>query len=180
MNVATIAEKYTQSVREDLRKSRNYTNTMEIPQIKKVVVNMAVDTSVDKDQFKVMTEELALIAGQKPVITYARKSVSNFKLREGMPIGAKVTLRGRKMYEFLDRLLYVALPRIRDFRGISKKAFDGRGNYNLGLGEQSYFPEIDPDRVKRTQGMDITIVTSAKTDEEAFELLKKLGMPFES
>lgn len=180
MNVATMADKYTGTVREELRTARNYPNTMMIPAIKKVVVNMAVDTAVDKDQFKVMTDELAAITGQKPVVTHARKSVSNFKLREGMPIGAKVTLRGKKMYEFLDRLLFVALPRIRDFRGVSKKAFDGRGNYNLGLGEQSYFPEIDPDRVKRTQGMDITIVTSANTDEEAMDLLKRLGMPFEN
>jgi len=154
-------------------------NPMKIPGLKKIVINMSVNTTVDKDQFKLMTEELTKISGQRPVVAMARKSISNFKLREGMPIGAKVTLRGQMMYEFLERLLYVVLPRIRDFRGVSKRAFDGRGNYTLGLTEQTLFPEIDPDRVKRTQGMDITIVTSAKNNEEALELLKLLGMPFE-
>ncbi|HMP72794.1 MAG TPA: 50S ribosomal protein L5 [Kiritimatiellia bacterium] len=180
MKTARLSQKYKTEVREQLQKSRNYANPMQIPGIKKIVVNMSVDTSVDKDSFKQMTEELATITGQKPVVTMARKSVSNFKLREGMPIGAKVTLRGTLMYEFLDRLLFVALPRIRDFRGVSAKAFDGRGNYSLGLGEQTYFPEIDPDRVKRNQGMDITIVTSAETDDEARELLRLMGMPFEN
>lgn len=140
---------------------------------------MSVNTTVDKDQFKLMTEELTKISGQKPVVTMARKSISNFKLREGMPIGAKETLRGQLMYEFLERLLYVVLPRIRDFRGVSRRAFDGKGNYTLGLTEQTLFPEIDPIGVKRTQGMDITIVTSAKSNEAALELLKLLGMPFE-
>ncbi len=180
MKTARLADKYRNEVHGTLVKELGCENVMEVPAIKKIVVNMSTDTSVDKDQFKQMTDELALITGQKPVITKARKSVSNFKLREGMPIGAKVTLRGRSMYEFLDRLLYVALPRIRDFRGISRKAFDGRGNYNLGLNEQSYFPEIDPDRIKRNQGMDITIVTSAKTDADALALLKHMGFPFEN
>lgn len=180
MKTARLSVKYKDEVREQLRKSRGYDNPMQIPAIKKIVVNMSVDTSVDKDQFKTMTEELAMITGQKPVVTMARKSVSNFKLREGMPIGAKVTLRGTLMYEFLDRLLYVALPRIRDFRGISTKSFDGQGNYSLGLNDQTYFPEIDPDKVKRNQGMDITIVTSAENDDEARELLKLMGMPFEN
>ncbi|HMO50875.1 MAG TPA: 50S ribosomal protein L5 [Kiritimatiellia bacterium] len=177
--VTSLRERYKQEVRPALQKALAIENPMDIPGLKKIVINMSVNASVDKDQFKLMTDELAKIAGQKPVTTMARKSVSNFKLREGMPIGAKVTLRGQLMYEFLERLLYVVLPRIRDFRGVSRKAFDGRGNYTLGLTEQTLFPEIDPDRVKRTQGMDITIVTSAKNNEQALELLKQLGMPFE-
>jgi len=177
--VTNLRERYKQEVRPALQKALNIENPMDIPGLKKIVINMGVDAVVDKDQFKLMTEELTKIAGQKPVTTLARKSVSNFKLREGMPIGAKVTLRGQLMYEFLEKLLYVVLPRIRDFRGVSKKSFDGRGNYTLGLTEQTLFPEIDPDRVKRTQGMDITIVTSAKNNEQAHELLKQLGMPFE-
>jgi large subunit ribosomal protein L5 len=177
--IASLRDRYKQEVRPALQKSLGIDNPMDIPGLKKVVINMSVNATVDKDQFKVMTEELGKIAGQRPVIAMARKSVSNFKLREGMPIGAKVTLRGQLMYEFIERLLYVVLPRIRDFRGVSRKAFDGRGNYTLGLTEQTLFPEIDPDRVKRTQGMDITIVTSAKNNEHAHELLKLLGMPFE-
>ncbi len=174
-----LREKYKAEIRPALQKSLGIANPMEIPGLKKIVLNMSVDATVDKDQFKVMTEELTKIAGQRPVTTLARKSVSNFKLREGMPIGAKVTLRGQLMYEFLERLLFVVLPRIRDFRGVSRKSFDGRGNYTLGLSEQTLFPEIDPDRVKRNQGLDITIVTSAKNNEHAAELLKLLGMPFE-
>lgn len=177
--IKSLREKYKEEVRPALQKSLGIENPMEIPGLKKIVINMSVNASVDKDQFKLMTEELAKIAGQRPVIAMAKKSVSNFKLREGMPIGAKVTLRGQLMYEFLERLLYVVLPRIRDFRGVSAKSFDGRGNYTLGLNEQTLFPEIDPDRVKRTQGMDITIVTSAKDNKGAHELLKLLGMPFE-
>jgi len=177
--IPSLRERYKQEVRPALQKALDIKNPMEIPGLKKIVINMSVNAMVDKDQFKLMTEELAKISGQRPVIALARKSVSNFKLREGMPIGAKVTLRGQLMYEFLERLLYAVLPRIRDFRGISTKAFDGRGNYTLGLTEQTLFPEIDPDRVKRVQGMDITIVTSAKNDKEALELLKQLGMPFE-
>lgn len=177
--IPSLRERYKKDIRPALQKNLNIQNPMDIPGLKKIVINMSVNTTVDKDQFKLMTEELAKIAGQKPVVTMARKSISNFKLREGMPIGAKVTLRGQLMYEFLERLTYVVLPRIRDFRGISRRAFDGKGNYTLGLTEQTLFPEIDPDRVKRTQGMDITIVTSAKSSEEAFELLKLLGLPFE-
>jgi large subunit ribosomal protein L5 len=177
--ITSLRERYKQEVRPAIQKSLGITNPMMIPGLKKIVINMSVNTSVDKDQFKLMTEELAKIAGQRPVVTMAGKSISNFKLREGMPIGAKVTLRGQVMYEFLEKLLYVVLPRIRDFRGVSRRAFDGRGNYTLGLTEQTLFPEIDPDRVKRTQGMDITIVTSAKNNDEALELLKLLGMPFE-
>ena len=151
---------------------------MDIPRLSKVVVNMGVNTMVDRDMLKAVADDLAKITGQRPAITHATKSISNFKLREGMPIGAKVTLRGERMYEFLERLIHATLPRIRDFRGIPAKAFDGRGNYTLGLKEQSLFPEIEADKVKRVQGMDITIVTTAKTDADAKELLKLLGMPF--
>lgn len=175
----SLRERYKQEIRSALKKALDIKNPMEIPGLKKVVINMSVDAEIDKDQFKLLTEELAKIAGQRPVVTMARKSISNFKLREGMPIGAKVTLRGAAMYEFVEKLLYVVLPRIRDFRGVSKKSFDGRGNYTLGLTEQTLFPEIDPDRVKRTQGMDITFVTSAKNNEQALELLKLVGVPFE-
>ncbi len=177
--ITSLRERYKQEVRPALQKALNIKNPMDIPGLEKIVINMSVGAEVDKDQFKLMTEELAKIAGQRPVIAHARKSVSNFKLREGMPIGAKVTLRGQLMYEFFEKLLYVVLPRIRDFRGVSKKSFDGRGNYTLGLTEQTLFPEIDPDKVKRTQGMDITIVTTAKNNEQALELLKLLGVPFE-
>jgi len=177
--LTSLRERYKQEIRPAIQKALNIENPMDIPGLKKIVINMSVNTSVDKDQFKLMTEELTKIAGQRPVINLARKSISNFKLREGMPIGAKVTLRGQLMYEFLEKLLYVVLPRIRDFRGVSSKSFDGKGNYTLGLTEQTLFPEIDPDRVKRTQGMDITIVTSAKNNIQALELLKQLGMPFE-
>lgn len=177
--VKNLRERYKQEVRPALQKALDIKNPMDIPGLEKVVINMSVSAEVDKDQFKLMTEELAKISGQRPVVAHARKSVSNFKLREGMPIGAKVTLRGQLMYEFLERMLYVVLPRIRDFRGVSRKSFDGRGNYTLGLTEQTLFPEIDPDKVKRTQGMDITIVTTAKNNEHALELLKLLGVPFE-
>jgi len=177
--LTSLRERYKQEIRPAIQKALNIENPMDIPGLKKIVINMSVNTSVDKDQFKLMTEELTKIAGQRPVVNLARKSISNFKLREGMPIGAKVTLRGQLMYEFLEKLLYVVLPRIRDFRGVSAKSFDGKGNYTLGLTEQTLFPEIDPDRVKRTQGMDITIVTSAKNNVQALELLKQLGMPFE-
>ena len=175
-----LREKYYNDVVKQLRGSRSYKNPMQVPRISKVVLNLSVNASVDKDTFKVVTEELGKIAGQRPVITRARKSISNFKLREDMPIGAKVTLRGPKMYEFMDRLISAALPRIRDFRGVPGKAFDGRGNYTLGLKEQTIFPEIDPDKIKKVQGMDITFVTTAKTNEEAKELLKLMGIPFES
>jgi large subunit ribosomal protein L5 len=178
--IPRLKEKYQNEVVEAMRQSRGYKSPMQIPRVEKVVLNIGLDATVDKDLFKSLTEDLGRIAGQRPVVTHARLSISNFKLREGMPVGAKVTLRGARMYEFLDRLINVALPRIRDFRGVSAKGFDGRGNYALGLKEQTIFPEIDPDRVKRTQGMDICIVTSAKTDAEGRELLKHLGMPFAS
>jgi len=176
--MATLQDKYLNEVVPALTKELEYTNPMKVPKVTKVVVNMSTNVNVDKDTFKAMTEDLALITGQRPLVTKARKSISNFKLREGVPVGAKVTLRGKRMFEFLDRLIGVALPRIRDFRGVSPKGFDGRGNYNLGLNEQSYFPEVDPDKIKKSQGMDICVVTTAETDNEGRELLKRLGMPF--
>ena len=171
-------DKYQNEVVKALKASGKYPSVMDIPRLSKVVVNMGVNTMVDRDMLKAVADDLAKITGQRPAITHATKSISNFKLREGMPIGAKVTLRGERMYEFLERLIHATLPRIRDFRGIPAKAFDGRGNYTLGLKEQSLFPEIEADKVKRVQGMDITIVTTAKTDADAKELLKLLGMPF--
>jgi large subunit ribosomal protein L5 len=176
--IPTLKEKYQNTVAPALKSAHGYKNPMEVPRIVKVVVNMSVNTKVDKDTFKAVTEDLARITGQRPITTKARLSISNFGLREGMPIGAKVTLRGARMYEFLDRLINIALPRIRDFRGVPSTSFDGRGSYTLGLREQTIFPEVNPDNVKRVQGMDITIVTTAETDAEARDLLKQLGMPF--
>lgn len=172
-----LKEKYKKDVVKSLLATGRFKNVMEVPRLEKIVVNMAVSTSADKDALKFVAEDLARITGQKPVLTKARKSVSNFKLRAGMPIGAKVTLRGERMYDFLERLISAALPRIRDFRGIPK-SFDGRGSLTFGLKEQMVFPEIQPDHVKKVQGMDITIVTTARKDEDAFELLKALGFPF--
>jgi large subunit ribosomal protein L5 len=173
-----LQEKYNREIRPQLRTAGGYRNVFEVPRLEKVVVNICVGTRHDRDALNEASEELARITGQKPATTLARKSVSNFKLREGMPLGAKVTLRGRRMYDFLERLINVALPRIRDFRGIGDRSFDGRGNFSLGIREHTIFPELDPNQVKRTQGMDITIVTSARTDEEARGLLKAIGMPF--
>ncbi len=173
----TLKEKYDNEIVDRLTEELGLKNRMQLPKVKKVVVNMGFGVA-DKDALKAGTAELAKITGQKPLVTKARKSISNFKLREGMNIGAKVTLRGARMYEFLDRLINAALPRIRDFRGISAQAFDGRGNYTLGIREQSIFPEIDPNDVSVTQGMDITIVTSAGNDDGARKLLTLLGMPF--
>jgi large subunit ribosomal protein L5 len=156
-----------------------YKSIMQVPRLEKIVVNMGVGEAVaDRKVLDEAVEQLALITGQRPMITKAKKSISNFKLREGMPIGCKVTLRGARMYEFFDRLVTLALPRVRDFRGVSDRSFDGRGNYSLGIREQIVFPEIDIDKVSRILGMDITFVTTARTDEEAYELLKELGMPF--
>lgn len=160
-------------------KKFNYSSVMEVPKIDKIVVNMGVGDAVQNS--KVLdnaVEELELITGQKPLVTKAKKSIATFRLREGMPIGAKVTLRGERMYEFLDKLISVSLPRVRDFQCVSKKAFDGRGNYTLGVKEQLIFPEIDYDKVSKVRGMDIVIVTTANTDEEARELLANFGMPF--
>jgi len=151
---------------------------MQVPRIEKIVLNLCVSVANDRDVLQALADDLGTITGQKAVITKAKVSVSNFKLREGMSIGAKVTLRNTRMYEFMDRLVNVALPRIRDFRGIPGNAFDGQGNYSMGMQEQTVFPEIDPDKVKKVHGMDITFVTSAKSDEEARELLSLMGMPF--
>ena len=158
----------------------NYKSVMEVPKIEKIVINMGVGDAVQNAKaLDSAVEELATISGQKPMITKAKKSIAGFRLREGMPIGAKVTLRGERMYEFFHKLISVSLPRVRDFRGISKKAFDGRGNYTLGVKEQLIFPEIDYDKVNKVRGMDIVIVTTANTDEESRELLAQLGMPFQ-
>ncbi len=176
--MSTLKNKYLQEVIPALKKTGKFANSMEVPRITKVVVNMGVSTSVDRDTLKAVAEDLAKITGQRPVITKARQSIANFKLREGMSVGAKVTLRGGRMYDFLERLIHAALPRIRDFRGVSPKGFDGRGNYTMGLKEQTIFPEIQPDQIKKSQGMDITVVTTAKKNEDAFELLKLMGIPF--
>jgi large subunit ribosomal protein L5 len=172
-----LKEKYLADIAPRLAQTLGLPNPMRVPRLVKIVVNMGIGI-VDKDQFKAHVEELAAIAGQRPVITRARKSISNFKLRRGMNIGAKVTLRGARMYEFLDRFASAALPRIRDFRGLSPRGFDGRGNYTLGIREQTIFPEIDANHAGAIQGMDITIVTTARSDTEARELLKMLGLPF--
>lgn len=176
--MSNLKTTYQEAVAPALLKARGYKNCMEVPRIEKIVVNMGLSATVEKDALSWAAADLATITGQQPAMTKARVSISNFKLREGMTLGAKVTLRGQRMFEFLERLIQVTLPRIRDFRGISPRGFDGRGNYSLGIAEQTIFPEIDPNRVKRSQGMDITIVTTAKTDDEARDLLTRLGMPF--
>ena len=174
-----LEEKYINTVKPSLMKEFSYTSSMEAPKLVKVVINMGVgDAIANPKALEEAVEELTQIAGQKPVITKAKKSIANFKLREGMAIGCKVTLRGDRMYEFLDKLMNISLPRVRDFRGVSATAFDGRGNYTLGVKEQLIFPEINFDKVNKTRGMDIVIVTTAKTNNEAFALLKQLGMPF--
>ena len=175
--MSTLKEKYREEVVPKLKESLGLSNVMQIPRCAKVTVNMGVGNS-NRDNLENLCGELASITGQKPAITKAKKSISNFKLREGMTVGAKVTLRGDKMYEFLDRLINVALPRIRDFRGVPDRSFDGRGNYTLGIREQSIFSEIDPNDVSATQGMDVTIVTTARHDEEARQMLALMGMPF--
>lgn len=174
-----LYEKYTNEVVPQMMKDFNYTSIMEVPKIEKVVVNIGVgDVIANSKYLDEAVEELAAITGQAPVVTKAKKSIANFKLREGMPIGCKVTLRSEKMYEFLDKLFNISLPRVRDFRGVSDTSFDGRGNYTLGIKEQVIFPEIDFDKVNRTRGMDIVIVTTANTNEESKALLKGMGMPF--
>ena len=176
-----LKDKYAQEIVPLLKEKFSYKSVMQVPKITKISVNKGIGDAVgDKKLVDIGVEELSTITGQKAVQTIAKKSVSNFKLREGMPIGARVTLRGDRMYEFLDRLLNVALPRVRDFRGVKDKGFDGRGNYTLGVKEQIIFPEISIDKVNKINGMDITFVTSANTDEESFELLKAFGMPFAS
>ncbi len=179
MSIARLKEVYNKDVVPGLKDKFQYKSVMQVPKLLKIVINKGIGAAVaDKKLVDVGVEELGLITGQKAVATLSKKSVSNFKLRENMPIGAKVTLRNRMMYEFLDRLTSIALPRVRDFKGVSEKGFDGRGNYTLGVTEQIIFPEISIDKVNKITGMDITFVTSAKTDEEAYELLKQLGMPF--
>jgi len=174
-----LVDKYKKEVIPALMKKFGYTTVMQAPKLTKICVNRGVNGAVtDKKLVDIAVDELSNITGQKAVSTMSKKDISNFKLRKNMPIGAKVTLRGEKMYEFLDRLVSVALPRVRDFKGINDKAFDGRGNYTLGVTEQIIFPEIDIDKVNKITGMDITFVTTANTNEEAFELLKELGMPF--
>ena len=174
-----LVEKYQKIVIESLMKQFNYSSVMQCPKIEKVVINMGVgDAIANPKALDEAVAELTQLAGQKPVITKAKKSIANFKLREGMPIGCKVTLRGEHMYEFLDKLFNISLPRVRDFRGVSTTAFDGRGNYTLGVKEQIIFPEINFDKVSKVRGMDIVIVTTANTDEEAKALLAGMGMPF--
>lgn len=174
-----LQQKYVETVKPSLMKEFNYSSTMEAPKIVKVIINMGVGDAIDNPKnLDEAVEELTQIAGQKPVITKAKKSIANFKLREGMPIGCKVTLRGERMYEFLDKLFNISLPRVRDFHGVSATAFDGRGNYTLGVKEQLIFPEINFDKVNKVRGMDVVIVTTAKTNNEAFALLKEMGMPF--
>jgi len=175
--MANLKDRYIKEGIPNLMTALGIRNMMRVPRITKVVVNMGMGVK-DKDVLKAHVDALMRITGQRPVVTRSRKSISNFKLREGMDLGAKVTLRGDRMYEFLERLIQAALPRIRDFRGVSPAAFDGRGNYTMGIKEQTIFPEIDPNTVSDVQGMDITIVTSAPNDKEALELLKQFGMPF--
>lgn len=176
--MSRLIEEYKANIRPELMKKFNYTSVMQAPSIKKITLNMGVGDAVrDKKIIDAVVDQLTLIAGQKAVATRARKSIAGFKLREGMPIGAKVTLRKSRMYEFLDRLVNISLPRIRDFRGLKKRSFDGQGNYSFGIREQIVFPEIDYDQVDRVRGLDIVITTDAKTDDEARELLKMFNLP---
>ncbi|MBV4358567.1 50S ribosomal protein L5 [Pinibacter aurantiacus] len=176
-----LADKYTKEVVPALMKKFGYSTVMQAPKLEKICVNRGVNGAVnDKKLVDIAVDELTNITGQKAVATTSKKDISNFKLRKNMPIGARVTLRGERMYEFLDRLIAVALPRVRDFKGINEKSFDGRGNYTLGVTEQIIFPEIDIDKVNKITGLDITFVTTANTNEEAYELLKELGMPFKN
>ena len=176
-----LQEKYQSEIRSQLAERLGIENPMAIPRLEKIVLNMGVGSAVaDKKNLEYAFDAMTEIAGQRPVMTLARQSIANFKLREGMPIGCKVTLRLQRMYEFLDRLVSIVLPRVRDFRGISRTAFDGRGNYSLSLTEQLVFPELNPDKFTKPQGMNITITTSAKTNEEGFALLEMFGMPFKA
>ena len=175
---ARLYDKYTKEVVPALREKHKYTNPHQVPRMEKIVVNMGVSASLEKGAIDDAAKDMALITGRKAAISKSRHSIANFKLREGQPIGCHVTLRRDAMYEFFDRLVATALPRIRDFRGLSPRSFDGRGNYTLGVGDQTIFPEIELDKIKRQQGMDITIVTSAGNNEDALELLKLMGMPF--
>lgn len=175
-----LKEKYLTEIVPALTEEFNYSTVMQVPKVDKIVINMGVGEAIqDPKALEEAVAELTQIAGQKPVITKARKSIANFKLREGMNIGCKVTLRGERMYEFLDKLISISLPRVRDFHGVSSTAFDGRGNYTLGIREQLIFPEINFDKVNKTRGMDIVVVTTAQTDDEGRSLLRRMGMPFE-
>ena len=177
--MARLKEKYTTEVMTAMMEKFGYKNVMEIPKVEKVIINMGVGEAVGNPKaLDAAVGDMTIIAGQKPVITKAKKSIAAFKIRQGMPIGAKVTLRGTRMYQFLDKLINISLPRVRDFRGVNPKSFDGRGNYTMGIKEQLIFPEIEYDKVDTTRGMDIVIVTTAKSDEEARELLRLMGMPF--
>ncbi len=177
--VPRLKEKYDKEIVPELQKQFNYKSSMEVPRLLKISLNQGVGAAIaDKKLIENSQAELTMIAGQKAVATKSRKDISNFKLRRGMPVGVRVTLRGEKMYEFLDRLISVAIPRIRDFRGINDKGFDGRGNYTLGITEQIIFPEINIDKVSKINGLDITMVTNAKSDKEALSLLKEFGLPF--
>src|SRR5271170_1399972 len=173
-----LFEKYKNDVAPALKQKRNYKNVHQIPRLEKIVVNMGVSASLEKGAIDDASKDLSLITGRKPAISKSKKAVASFKLRENQPIGCRVTLRHDAMYEFFDRLVAAALPRIRDFRGLSPRKFDGRGNYTFGVGDQTIFPEIELDKIKRQQGMDITIVTSAPTNDEALDLLKLMGFPF--
>ena len=177
--MARLKNTYETSIRPQLMKEFGYGNLHQVPRLEKIIVNVGIGEAIDNPKLLDTTvEELAAITGQRPTVTRAKKSISNFRLREGMAIGAKVTLRGERMYEFLDRLINVAIPRVRDFRGVPTRSFDGRGNFTLGIKEQLIFPEVDYDKVDKVHGMDITIVTSAERDDEAFALLSSFGMPF--
>jgi len=177
--MARLKEMYNKQVKDALMKKFSYKSVMEIPRLQKIVINMGVGDARENSKFlEAAVNDLAIITGQKPIVTKARKSIANYKIREGMPIGCMVTIRGERMYEFLDRLFSFALPRVRDFRGINPNSFDGRGNYCMGIKEQLIFPEIDYDKVEKIRGMDVVICTTAKNDEEAKELLSLLGAPF--
>ena len=175
-----LYETYKKDVVEQLMKSGRYANRMQVPKVEKIVINMGINSNHEKDVVNEAQQELATISGQRPVVTRAKTSISNFKVRQGMPVGVKVTLRGLRMYEFMERFFNAALPRIRDFRGVNPRGFDGRGSYTMGVRDQTIFPEVELDKIKHNLGMDVTIVTSANTDAEAKELLKLLGMPFSS
>ncbi len=177
--MARLKQRYRQEVIPHLMKKFGYANVMQVPRIEKVVVNIGAGEAKDNPKLlDQLVEDLALITGQRPVVTRARRSIANFHLRQGMPVGCRVTLRGDRMYEFLDRMINVALPRVRDFKGVSGKGFDGRGNYTLGIAEHVIFPEVDLEKVEKVKGMNVSIATTAETDEEAKELLRELGMPF--
>ncbi|MEM7509579.1 MAG: 50S ribosomal protein L5 [Bacteroidota bacterium] len=177
---ARLQTKYKEQIKDNLTKQFNYKTIMQVPKLEKIILSRGVGEAVsDKKLIDHSVKEFELISGQKPIVTKAKKSISNFKLRDGMPIGCKVTLRNIRMYEFLDRFINVALPRVRDFRGIPVKGFDGRGNFNMGIKEQIIFPEINVDQINKISGLDVTFVTSARTDEEALALLREFGMPFQ-